>query len=160
MGNSFLCPKCFGHLKVGDSLVFSTRTKEGRSGLILLSPQLGNYKVSNHPSFDFKEGDYVEFFLCAFRTGMRLGELLGLKWRDIDWNQKFIRVERSYKRGRFDKTKTGRVRRVDMSNQLSVSLKNLLVKRKKEALKKEKQVRSRSTCIASPQLPHNAAKIL
>ena len=53
--------------------------------------------------------EYWEFFLCAFRTGMRMGELLGLKWGDIDWNQKFIKVERSYKRGRFDKTKTGRV---------------------------------------------------
>jgi integrase len=44
--------------------------------------------------------EHAEFFLCAFRTGMRLGELLGLKWGDIDWNQKFIRVERSYKRGK------------------------------------------------------------
>ena len=79
--------------------------------------------------------EYGEFFLCAFRTGMRLGELLGLQWSDIDWNQKFIRVERSYKRGQFDKTKTGRVRRVDMSDQLAASLKTLLTKRKKEALK-------------------------
>jgi integrase len=79
--------------------------------------------------------EYSEFFLCAFRTGMRLGELLGLKWGDIDWNQKFIRVERSYKRGRFDKTKTGKVRRVDMSDQLAASLRQLLTKRKKEALK-------------------------
>jgi integrase len=80
-------------------------------------------------------GEHGEFFLCAFRTGMRLGELLGLKWGDIDWNQKFIRVERSYKRGRFDKTKTGKVRRVDMSDQLTSSFKQLLTKRKKEALK-------------------------
>jgi len=79
--------------------------------------------------------EYSEFFLCAFRTGMRLGELLGLQWSDIDWNQNFIRVERSYKRGQFDKTKTGKVRRVDMSNQLAASLKTLLTKRKKEALK-------------------------
>lgn len=66
MGNSYLCPKCSGHLKVGDSVVFSTRSKKGETGLILLSPQLGNYKVINHPSFDFEEGDYVEFFcpLC------------------------------------------------------------------------------------------------
>ena len=64
-----------------------------------------------------------------------MGELLGLKWGDIDWNQKFIKVERSYKRGRFDKTKTGRVRRVDMSDQLIFSLKLLLTARKREALK-------------------------
>ena len=73
-----------------------------------------------------------EFFLCAFRTGMRLGELLGLKWGDIDWNQKFIRVERSYKRGRFEKTKNGKVRRVDMSDQLISALRQLLTTRKKE----------------------------
>ena len=79
--------------------------------------------------------EHWEFFLCAFRTGMRLGELLGLKWGDIDWNQKFIRVQRSYKRGRFDKTKTGKVRRVDMSDQLVSGLKQLLTARKKEALK-------------------------
>lgn len=81
------------------------------------------------------ERSYWEFFLCAFRTGMRLGELLGLKWSDIDWNQKFINVKRSYKRGKYDKTKTGNVRRVDMSDQLIQGLKNLLTKRKKEALK-------------------------
>jgi integrase len=79
--------------------------------------------------------EYWEFFLCAFRTGMRLGELLGLKWGDIDWNQKFIKVERSYKRGRFDKTKNGKVRRVDMSDQLIFSLRQLLTARKKLALK-------------------------
>ena len=80
--------------------------------------------------------EYGEFFLCAFRTGMRLGELLGLKWSDVDWNQKFILVERSYKRGRFDKTKTGKARRVDMSEQLADALRQLLTKRKKEALQK------------------------
>ncbi len=79
--------------------------------------------------------EHWEFFLCAFRTGMRLGELLGLKWGDIDWNQKYIRVERSYKRGRFEKTKNGKVRRVDMSDQLISSLKQVLTARKKEALK-------------------------
>jgi len=66
MGNSYLCPQCSGHLKVGESVVFSTRSKKGETGLILLSPKLGHYEVINHPSFDFKEGDYVEFFcpLC------------------------------------------------------------------------------------------------
>lgn len=85
--------------------------------------------TANH----FKE--HYEFFLCAFRTGMRLGELLALKWGDIDWNQKFIKVERSFKRGRFTKTKTGKSRRVDMSDQLFDALKQLLTKRKKESLK-------------------------
>lgn len=79
--------------------------------------------------------EYHHFFLCAFRTGMRLGELLALEWGDIDWNSKYIMVQRSYKRDRVEKTKTGKARRVDMSDQLAVGLKQLLIARKKEALK-------------------------
>ncbi len=79
--------------------------------------------------------EHYPFFICAFRTGMRLGELLGLHWGDVDWYGKFIRVSRSYKRGRLTPTKTGKVRRVDMSDQLLESLKALQVFRKKEALK-------------------------
>jgi integrase len=66
---------------------------------------------------------------------MRLGELLGLKWGDIDWNAKFIRVERSYQRGHLDKAKTGRTRKVDISDQLEAALKELLAVRKREAIK-------------------------
>jgi integrase len=67
--------------------------------------------------------EHYPFFLCAFRTGMRLGELLALQWGDIDWNGKFIRVERSYKLKQTTPTKNGRARRVDMSNQLIETLK-------------------------------------
>jgi integrase len=78
---------------------------------------------------------YYPFWLCAFRTGMRLGELLALKWEDIDWNGKFLEVRRSYKRGHVAPTKTGKIRRVDMSDQLIEALRQLLVQRKREALK-------------------------
>lgn len=61
---------------------------------------------------------HYPLFLCAFRTGMRLGEILGLRWGDIDWNRKFINVKRSYKVGVVGPTKTGRTRRVDISDQL------------------------------------------
>jgi integrase len=80
--------------------------------------------------------EYYPLFLTAFRTGMRLGELLGLKWGDVDWNGKFIRVSRSAKRGRITPTKTGKNRRVDMSDQLIDVLKALQTQRKREALKK------------------------
>lgn len=82
--------------------------------------------------------EHYHFFLTAFRTGMRLGELLALKWRDIDWYGKFILVRRSYKRGRLDHTKTGKQRRVDMSNQLFEALRELHIRRKKEALESGK----------------------
>jgi integrase len=78
--------------------------------------------------------EYYPFFLCAFRTGMRLGELLALQWGDIDLNGKFIQVQRSYKLGRMSPTKTGRIRRVDMSDQLFESLRSLFTVRKREGL--------------------------
>jgi integrase len=43
-------------------------------------------------------------------------------------------VRRSYKRGRLDHPKTGKQRRVDMSNQLIEALKEFHLTRKKEAL--------------------------
>ena len=52
--------------------------------------------------------EHFPFFLCAFRTGMRLGELLAVKWSDIDWHGNFICVSRSYKTGRVESPKPAR----------------------------------------------------
>jgi integrase len=81
------------------------------------------------------EKKWYPLFLCAFRTGMRLGELLALKWGDINWNGKFIHVQLSFRNGIVTKTKNNRTRRVDMSDQLTVELRKLLNKRKEEGLK-------------------------
>lgn len=79
--------------------------------------------------------EYYPFFLCAFRTGLRLGELLGLRLGDIDWNGRFIEIRRAYKRGHTGPTKTGRIRRVDMSDQLKEVLLGLFIRRKAESMK-------------------------
>jgi integrase len=76
------------------------------------------------------------FFLCALRTGMRLGELLALEWGDIDFSGGFIEVRRAYVLGHITTPKNGKNRRVDMSRQLAETLQRLLVARKKEALAK------------------------
>jgi integrase len=79
--------------------------------------------------------DWYPFSLCAFRTGLRLGELLALHWGDIDWNSKYIHVQRAFRNGMITKTKTNRSRRVDMSDQLFDELKALYKRRKEEGLK-------------------------
>ncbi|MCK5680577.1 site-specific integrase, partial [bacterium] len=79
---------------------------------------------------------HYSLFLTAFRTGMRMGEVLAIEWRDIDSNGRFIRVERSFKRGNVDGTKTNKSRRVDMSNQLHDELDRLHTQRLQEALAK------------------------
>ncbi len=65
--NDFLCPKCKDHLRVGDHLIFKVKNIAKQSALILLSPQIGNYSSVKHPSFEFKQGESLEFFcpLCS-----------------------------------------------------------------------------------------------
>jgi len=59
------------------------------------------------------------------RTGVRIGEAIALRWGDIDFNGRFIKVERTYYKGRMGTTKNGRPRTVDMSRQLRAALLSL-----------------------------------
>ena len=66
--------------------------------------------------------NYYPMFLLAIRTGMRIGEILGLKWDDLDWRGGFIEVRRNSYYGKIDTPKNGKTRRVDMSDQLAAIL--------------------------------------
>jgi integrase len=63
------------------------------------------------------------FFMTAFNTGLRLGELLALDWHDIDLVERKIKVYKSYKRKELTGTKTGKTRYVDISDKLYEILK-------------------------------------
>lgn len=47
-------------------------------------------------------------YLTAAMTGLRQGELLGLRWRDIDWTAARVRVRRNWVRGEFGTPKSRR----------------------------------------------------
>ena len=47
-------------------------------------------------------------YVTAAMTGLRQGELLGLRWRDIDWASARVRVRQSYVRGEFGTPKSRR----------------------------------------------------
>ena len=79
---------------------------------------------------------FYPLYLTDLRTGLRMGELIALKPGDIDFNNNFIEIRRNCVRGRIDTPKSGKVRRVDMSKELSHVLKSYLAERKKETLKK------------------------
>ena len=79
---------------------------------------------------------YYPFFLCALRTGMREGELIALKPGDIDFKNRLIDISRNCVRRCVTTPKSGKTRRVDMSNGLADTLSKHLTERKKEALKK------------------------
>ena len=61
-------------------------------------------------------------YLCAAMTGLRQGELIGLRWTDVDWVASRVRVAESYTRGAFDSPKSHRGRSVPMADRLAGEL--------------------------------------
>lgn len=62
------------------------------------------------------------FFIFLYYTGMRKGEVIALKWNDIDLDNKIINVHKTlnykHKEGKITSTKTGKNRNIKMSNTL------------------------------------------
>lgn len=63
-----------------------------------------------------EEQKYRTLFLVAIMTGARQGEVLGLKWADVDFQKKQIAINRTFNTGRFFTPKTkGSIRRIDLA---------------------------------------------
>jgi integrase len=80
--------------------------------------------------------DYYPFVLLLARTGLRLGEAIAIQWGDIDMHGRFIEVKRACSGPLLSTPKNGKPRRVDMSQQLTATLKAVLVERKTTTLRK------------------------
>ena len=61
-------------------------------------------------------------YLCAAMTGLRQGELIALRWCDVDWSASRVRVADNYVRGEFDSPKSHRGRSVPMADRLAAEL--------------------------------------
>ena len=77
---------------------------------------------------------YYPLFFCLARTGLRIGEAIGLRCGDLDFLGFGIEVRRSIVQGRTGSPKNGRTRRVDMSQQLAQVLRGEVSKRKPQLL--------------------------
>lgn len=65
-------------------------------------------------------------YLTAAMTGLRQGELLALRWRDVDWPAARIRVRQNYVRGEFGTPKSRRsTRSVPMADEVAGELDRL-----------------------------------
>jgi integrase len=88
----------------------------------------------------FMNGEYYPSILCALRTGMRIGEIQALKWKDIDFDNRQIEVKRSHRKSRMTGTKSHKRRRVDMTLHLTETLIEHKTARKKGVLMNGKPV--------------------
>jgi integrase len=67
------------------------------------------------------EQDAAIYLTAAF-TGLRMGELLALRWRDVDFSGQAIRVRASYAAGQLTTPKSGKVRSVPMAPEVARAL--------------------------------------
>jgi integrase len=67
------------------------------------------------------EQDAAIYLTAAF-TGLRRGELLALRWRDVDFGGQVIRVRASYAEGQLTTPKSGKVRSVPMAPDVATAL--------------------------------------
>lgn len=70
------------------------------------------------------EQDAAIYLTAAF-TGLRRGELIGLRWRDVDFAGSVIRVRRAYSYGALTVPKSGRARAVPMAPEVAAALARL-----------------------------------
>ena len=73
----------------------------------------------------FEDDRDSEAVRVAAYSGLRLGELLALRWRDVDWTGTALTISRSLSSGVEGTTKTGHVRRVPMADQAAAALDRL-----------------------------------
>jgi len=71
---------------------------------------------------DDRDGEAVR---VAAYSGLRLGELLALRWRDVDWTGSALTISRSLSSGVEGRPKTGHVRRVPMPIRAAAALDRL-----------------------------------
>jgi integrase len=92
---------------------------EGNDKIAILTPkQLTTFLEA------VSDKKYRTLFMLAIMTGARQGELLGLKWSDIDWEGKQIVIQRTFNKGRFFTPKTrGSIRRIDLAPSVVKGLK-------------------------------------
>jgi integrase len=72
----------------------------------------------------FSEQDAALYLTAAF-TGLRMGELLALCWRDVDFGGSTIRVRASYAAGALTTPKSGKVRAVPLAPDVASALAKL-----------------------------------
>ncbi len=143
---NFICPlrEMFNHALDDGVLAVSPATRLGK-----LNKKPADRQQDLHPLTREELRLYLEtmrqhfpkeypFFLTLARTGLRRGEALALQWEDIDWHGRFVEVRHTYCHAsrRLLSPKNGKTRRVDMSQQLTDTLRALLIERKKETLQK------------------------
>ncbi len=70
----------------------------------------------------FSSGWFRVYLLFVISTGVRSGESIAVKWEDVDFDQRTIRIRRNIRKGIVKPTKRGEERIIDMTESLYKAL--------------------------------------
>jgi integrase len=105
-----------------------------KRGLIEAVPEV-EWLQPPKPDFDFltfeeaqrlidaADGEWRTMILVALRTGLRFGELRGLRWQDVDLVAGRLMVRQSIVKGRVGSPKSGKPREVPLGEEVRAALK-------------------------------------
>ncbi len=82
------------------------------------------------------EHRFYPALLFLFSSGVRRGELLGLKWEDVNFDRREITIRRAITGRQITTTKSGRSRVIPLTDNMAMELFDLLALRRHEALAK------------------------
>jgi integrase len=118
-------------------ILYGVMTRAKRKGWITTNPCENAEKVTVRRSDEFNVLSVEQvhavareaatdllcaMFLTAAFTGLRMGELLALRWRHVDFANRIVHVLRNYVEGVEDTPKSHRRRSVPLSDQAAVAL--------------------------------------
>lgn len=109
----FRCAKIWENLYINPALEI-IKPKYIKAEIIIMQPN--EFKAFLEAA---KGSHYFVAFLLDIHTGLRAGEVWGLRWSDIDWHSSQIHIRQIYSKGAFGdpKTKAGK-RAVDITESL------------------------------------------
>jgi integrase len=106
-----------------------------KRGLIDVVPEV-EWLKSPRPDFDFldfeeadrllagSDGEWRTMILVALRTGLRQGELLALRWQDVDLIAGRLLVRQNVVRGKIGTPKSGKPREIALGDEVRAALKS------------------------------------
>jgi integrase len=123
-------------LESNPALLTDKRREPDRAPLVFYSPEeieaLARALAEGlHRELDADEAERAddaqdsEFVRVAAYAGLRLGELLALRWRDVNFAGHALTISRAMSDGIESSTKSGRVRRVPLPDQAAAALDRL-----------------------------------
>lgn len=75
MEKGYYCTHCKAQLNVGNDIIFTVKTRKKNAGLLLVSPQVGDYSVKKDSLFEIENGEHLEIICPVCHQNLHEGKV-------------------------------------------------------------------------------------